>query len=188
VKALSFSLFSAVLAVGLVACGGPQNPGVEVARPFFQLPEDSGERSAWMAYGMKRRLWIDGTFHEKFPEEKSYRYTFDEELDARATVAEIWAELRDKDHVTSQYFAELDRVRTAGYMREYVWHCLPHDAWSAPLGLRSREFAQWLSANLPDHVAITPVAVRPAADGVHVIIGLPAHPPQRCAVTGDTPG
>jgi hypothetical protein len=177
----------AVAAIGVGACAG-HGPAVEVAPTFFELQEKSGQREAWLAYAMKRRLWIDGTFHERYPRETVYRYTFEEELDAREAASSVWAEMRDGNRLSDRYFEELDRVRSAGYLPEYVWYCLPREHWETPRGLRTREFAQWLNANLPEHVVITGASLSRAADGLHMVVGVAAHPPRRCVAPAEIQG
>ncbi|HEY1266733.1 MAG TPA: hypothetical protein VGH16_05715 [Candidatus Binatia bacterium] len=81
---------------------------------------------------------------------------FEEEVAARDTAGQIYVELRQKERdLNVAYFNDLERVRAAGFMREYVWMYLNRGAWSDPGGLRLAEFDQWRRANLAGHRAVT---------------------------------
>src|ERR1043165_2967614 len=51
--------------------------------------DDKDGRSAWIGYDMNRIAWQESTFKEKFPKEKSYRHTMQEEVDGLNMVIEI---------------------------------------------------------------------------------------------------
>ena len=106
--------------------------------------------------------------------------TFEEELDARESAAKIWGELSDKEHLTDPYFADLQKVGSAGFLREYVWYCVPHPPWKQAAGLRQEAFAQWLSERLPDHRVETWVSTFPAKSGGRVVLGVQPHQPTTC--------
>jgi hypothetical protein len=169
----------------MIGCGGRQGPEIEVAHQFLSVPASSGKMAAWLAYAMVRRQWIDFKFQDRFPQAHTYRYTFDEELDARDSTAAVWTEMREKEQLSDRYLGELSLVHTAGFMPEYVWHCVPHGPWRAPAGLRSAEFTRWLSERLPDHHVETWVAVLRGSDGRRVVVGIAPHKPERCAVLAD---
>ena len=83
--------------------------------------------------------------------------TFDEEVWARDGVARTYVDLRQNDpELNVDYFDDLARVRSAGFVREYVWVILNEGRWSAkPSDLRTKEFEEWRRVHLVDHRAVT---------------------------------
>jgi hypothetical protein len=153
---------------------------LELDKPAMAFPKGSGQLEGWMGYALARRTWIDVKFRQSFPQEPRYKYTFDEELYARGSAADMWTELSTKQRYSDRYFNELIQVHRAGFMREYVWFCVPHPSWSAPNGLRVDAFFGWMSAHLPEHQVETRVAVVHSPKLEHVIIGSNAHEAQKC--------
>jgi len=182
----------AILTLACAACAtssAQRRPGVEVAGSFADDARGSKTLPAWLLYAMKRRVYIDITFYERAPKGSAYRYTFEEELDARDGLAGLWAEMRAKESVSDSYLDEVSQVQRAGFMKEYVWHCVPHPAWAAPPGLRSAEFSTWLAEKLPQHRVETWVKTLPSSEGTRVLIGVSAHAPTACSapVPGGAP-
>lgn len=181
-------LCCAILALISTACATPSHsrrrpgPGLEVAASFTEDARGAKTLPAWLLYAMKRRVYIDVTFYERAPKDSAYRYTFEEELDARDGLAGVWAEMRAKQSLTDPYLDEIAQVYTAGFLKEYVWHCVPHSAWTEPRGLRSTEFSAWLSEKLPQHRVETWVKTLPSSEGVRILVGTPAHEPTACAL------
>ncbi len=157
---------------------------IEVEKVALAFPKTSGRFNGWLGYALARRIWIDSKFHKRFTNESRYQYTYDEELDARESASKIWSELAAKEHFDDRYFADLGRIEDAGFMREYVWFCVPHPAWIKPAGLKDANFAAWLSSNLPSHVVETWVSAMPLPRPQHVVLGLEAHRPMRCQAPG----
>jgi hypothetical protein len=153
---------------------------VDIEKPFVAFSKASGRSVGWLAYALTRRIWIDGKFHERRPSEPTYRATFDEELEARDAAAGAWSEQKVK--LTDPYFTDLEAVRAAGFLREYVWFCVPHPSWERPSNLRMSEFSVWLSKDLPNHKVETWVSVVHQPDGEHVVAGVEAHPPRACVI------
>ena len=115
------------------------------------LPDDIG--AAWLGYLMERQIYI-----REHPDQ--YKLTpgiviptFDEEVGARQTMAQIWKELREKDQSRrDRYLDELVPVHEADFMREYVWTYLRQQSWTKqPKDLRLKEFSQWRPLHLPGH-------------------------------------
>jgi hypothetical protein len=79
--------------------------------------------------------------------------TFDEEVEGRKTMAQIWKELKEKDQSrTDKYLDELLPVHEADFMREYVWTYLKQQSWSKqPKDLRLKEFSVWQQLHLKGH-------------------------------------
>jgi hypothetical protein len=109
--------------------------------------------AAWLGYLMERQIYI---------REHSDQYklapgivipTFDEEVDARRTLAQIWKELKEKDQGRKdKYLDELVPVHKADFMREYVWTYLRQQSWSGqPKDLRLNEFSRWQQLHLQGH-------------------------------------
>ena len=155
---------------------------LELDKPAMAFPKGSGQMEGWMGYALARRTWIDVKFRQRFPQEARYKYTFDEELYARGSAADMWTELNAKKRLSDRYFNELGQVHRAGFMREYVWFCVPHPSWSTPTGLRADAFSEWMSSHLPEHQVETRVAVVHSPKFEHVIIGSDAHQAQKCGL------
>lgn len=181
-----------VIVGGVMACASQQDPArntsaggsarmmIEIAKPALDFPKSSGRMPAWLGYAIARRLWVDVRFHQKFPGETTYRYSFEEELEARQIAAKSWAGFNAQKRFTDRYFGDLHQIDDAGFLREYVWYCVPHPAWRQPTDLRQAAFSAWMSGHLPEHQVETWVAVVPAGVGQRVILGLEPHRPVRC--------
>ena len=109
--------------------------------------------AAWLGYLMERQVYI---------REHTDQYklipgivipTFDEEVEGRKTMAQIWKELKEKDQSrTDKYLDELLPVHEADFMREYVWTYLKQQSWSKqPKDLRLKEFSVWQQLHLKGH-------------------------------------
>jgi hypothetical protein len=187
-----------VIACGVMACASQQEPArkaatgsspalmnvgghrIEIEKPAFAFSKSSGRLNGWLGYALVRRVWVDIKFRQQFPGETAYRYSFEEELDAREGASKIWSELKSKDHFIDPYFDDLHQIDDAGFFREYVWYCVPHPDWSQPTGLQQSAFSQWMSAHLPEHQVETWVAVVPGSAGQRVILGVQPHRPVKC--------
>jgi hypothetical protein len=156
---------------------------VDIEKPFVAFSKASGKSQGWLAYALMRRIWIDKKFHERHPSKPTYEATFDEELEARDAAVGTWSEQKVKG--TDPYFTELERVRDAGFLREYVWFCVPHQPWDRPSNLRTSGFSMWLSKELPHHQVETWVTVVNQPDGQHVVAGQEAHPARKCTIRPD---
>jgi hypothetical protein len=143
--------------------------------------ERDGRAPAWLAYGLARRLWIDSKFFETHPDESVYRYTFEEEVYARETLAKVWYGLHEKEGVSDYYLSQLANAERSGFIREYVWACLSYRGWEKPPDLRQREFSSWFAVEIPDHRAETRASVQQRGDKIVVSVGPSAHAPVPCA-------
>jgi len=125
--------------------------------------QDESVGAAWMAYGLKRVLWLKGDFVKNFPKEKEYRYTFQEEVDARGTLAQVWIELQQADPSRKdKYLDELALVHKNNFMKEYVAVYLKRPGWKIDNSLKLDDFKKWAKANIPGHKALTLADVKPA--------------------------
>jgi hypothetical protein len=79
--------------------------------------------------------------------------SFAEEVEGRKTMAQIWKELKEKNHsCKDKYLDALIPVHEANFMREYVWTYLNRESWSSqPMDLRLKEFSQWQQLHLKEH-------------------------------------
>ena len=119
--------------------------------------------AAWMAYGLQRVLWLKGDFAKNFPNEKEYRYTFQEEVDARGTLAQVWTELKETDPTRKdKYLDELALVHKNNLMKEYVAVYLEAPEWKIDKDLKTADFKKWAKENIPGHKAVTLADVKPA--------------------------
>ena len=113
--------------------------------------------AAWLGYLMQRQIYIRELADQ-------YRFApgvvmpqFDEEVEGRKTMAQIWKELKQADRSRSnKYLNELVPVHEADFMREYVWTYLKQPTWSKePENLRLKEFSVWQRKHLKGHQAET---------------------------------
>jgi tetratricopeptide (TPR) repeat protein len=86
-----------------------------------KLKNEDGS-SAWTLYGLKRAIWINKKFQEKYPQEKEYRHSLDEEFDALSGVASQVKSLVESKKVTqlSPSLADLIRISDAGLLEPYI--------------------------------------------------------------------
>ncbi len=115
------------------------------------LPDDIG--AAWLGYLMERQIYIRDHPDQYKLIPGIITPTFDEEVEARKTMAQIWKELKEKDKSRKdRYLDQLVPVHEADFMREYVWTFLRQQSWSKqPKDLRLKEFSQWRQRHLPGH-------------------------------------
>jgi hypothetical protein len=128
-----------------------------------------------------RRLWIDSKFFEAHPDESEYRYTFDEEVYARETLAKVWYGLHKKEGVSDYYLSQLAMAERSGFIREYVWACLSYRGWEKPSDLRERDFSSWFAVEIPGHLAETRASVQQRGEKIVVSVGSSTHTPVSCA-------
>jgi hypothetical protein len=109
--------------------------------------------AAWLGYLMERQIFIREHADQYQLTTDIVIPTFDEEVEARKTMAQIWKELKEKDQSRKdKYLDDLVPVHEADFMREYVWTYLKQQNWSRqPKDLRLKEFSQWQQLHLKDH-------------------------------------
>jgi len=59
--------------------------------------DDKGGGAAWIMYSMERALWHGEKFAKEFPQEKLYRHTLKEEVDALSVTASVYQETAAAD-------------------------------------------------------------------------------------------
>jgi len=79
-------------------------------------------RQHWMLYEMSRQAWKLATFKEKFPSEKEYRHTLQEEAESLELVAQLVAEdvKQKKIKKLDPSLASLLKLREAGLIEAFV--------------------------------------------------------------------
>jgi len=119
------------------------------------LPDDIG--AAWLGYLMERQIYIREHADQYKLTTGIVIPTFDEEVEARRTMAQIWKELKEKDQSRKdRYLDQLILVHEADFMREYVWIYLKQRSWSRqPEDLRLKKFSAWQRLHLQGHQAET---------------------------------
>ncbi|HTX23622.1 MAG TPA: hypothetical protein VMD03_03110 [Steroidobacteraceae bacterium] len=125
------------------------------------------ERELWTMYLYTRAAAAAVAMeHERLPVGE-HAASFDEEFRARLLALSLYRQLRRSQPApASRYFEDLDRIATAGYLREYVWRYLRSASWTrAPDGLALARFDAWRATHLRHHVPVTHgrIALRLAA-------------------------
>lgn len=143
-----------------VATARPRTPAPQKQLTITVLWDDamtSRESGLWIGYLFARMEFVsrNGGRYNRVP--GVITPIFDEEVFARGEAAKMYRELRSKGSGTdSAYFNDLEKVDSAGFMREYVWQYLHRDAWgAAPEALRSSDFERWARSNLGQHAVET---------------------------------
>ena len=118
-------------------------------------PEE--ERPLWVTYLYARAAHAVQELGEQPPVPGERVASFEEEVRARLVAVNVYRSLRrQNDGPASEYFSDLDRVESAGFLREYVWRYLHQRSWTAePDGLALEAFDAWRAVHLVDHIAVT---------------------------------
>ena len=112
--------------------------------------------AAWTCYGGTKALARLKENVESNAEVQGYASSFDEECYARDAMAEYWAVQPAETRGVDAYLQLLVSVRSACFIREYVWCFLRQDSWPQPAGLSLDAFAAWCLENgLSQHKPIT---------------------------------
>lgn len=82
--------------------------------------KDGGE--AWMMYSMERSLWKNEKFAKEFPEEKTYRHTLKEEVDALSVVVTVFNENQKRKKIKNPdpSLVMLAQLQSEGMLEPYV--------------------------------------------------------------------
>jgi hypothetical protein len=151
------------LAIGIILCLALAVPtafaGTETMGYVYDLDLSLPDyvNAAWLGYLMQRQIYIGEHMDQYTFTPGIIIPTFDEEVEGRKTLAQIWKELRQKEPSRSnKYLNELVPVHEADFMREYVWQYLKQPSWSQePVNLRLKEFSVWQRKHLKRHRAET---------------------------------
>jgi len=148
------------------AAGSPTH-AVRYVVILFDPETPPNERRLWTIY-LYTRAALAASESDAGPLPLGIRApSFEGEVRARRVAVGLFRQLdRDDADFGSRYFDDLDRVESAGYMREYVWRYLKQPSWTAtPPELHLGEFDAWRTVHLRYHVPVTHghIAVRLAA-------------------------
>jgi hypothetical protein len=148
------ALLGATTTVAFAAAPEPEKVSVEIVwDPATPPPEGR----IWMTYLFTRAAFAAREPAKGTGENRESEPTFEEEVRARKMAVSTFRELRHEDgKLASTYFSDVDRVETAGFLREYVWRYLRRDSWNqVPLGLDLTGFDEWRQTELARHVPVT---------------------------------
>ena len=84
---------------------------------------------AWLMYSIERTLWKNDKFAKEYPNEKSYRHSLKEEVDALSLVATVFAENKQKKKikVPDPSLVMVSRFKEEGLLEPYVLLMRPDD-------------------------------------------------------------
>jgi len=158
-----------VSAAALEAAGSGKHAATRYVAILFDPETPSNERQLWTIY-LYTRAALAASESDAGPLPLGIRApSFEGEVRARRVAVGLFRQLeRDDPEFGSRYFDDLDRIESAGFMREYVWRYLKQPSWSAaPQGLQLTQFDAWRAVHLRYHVPVThgSIAVRLAATG-----------------------
>ena len=146
---------ASVVAQARARAAAADDPSMKLA--ILWDPETPEEESKiWLAY-----LFARGAFAanetDGGPAVGERESTFEEEVRGRTIALTTFRALkRERAQLASAYFNDIDRVETAGFLREYVWSYLRHASWSAtPADLDVSGFDAWRAEHLADHKPVT---------------------------------
>jgi hypothetical protein len=127
-----------------------------VAIQFDPNVPDKRRAAIWLGYLLARATYRDE--HKlPMPESGVLLPTFDEEVYARTTAAQIYQEVKDKDKsLRDTYWETLTQIKSKGFMNAYVWTYLHQANWPAsqqPKNLPA--FQAWSRSHLKNHRAMT---------------------------------
>jgi hypothetical protein len=118
-----------------------------------ETPEE--ESKIWLAYLFARAAFAANETAGG-PAVGERESTFEEEVRGRTIALTTFRALkRERAQLASAYFNDIDRVESAGFLREYVWTYLRHASWSKPEGLDVSGFDTWSAEHLANHKAVT---------------------------------
>jgi hypothetical protein len=138
-------------AVWLPPSGLAKEPGVAI-----QFDPNTPNAPIWLGYLMARAAYrIEHKL--PLPESGSIFSTFEEEIQARTSAAQIYQELKEKDKgLHDSYWETLSPIKSKGFMNAYVWTYLRQASWpesQQPKNLSA--FQAWSRSHLKNHKAIT---------------------------------
>jgi hypothetical protein len=124
---------------------------------------DAGLRTSPAAYGAWT-VYCDSIqqdmerFYQSSPDGR-YETSFDVEYAARVSLIDAYVERwRAGDHEpgpSDAYLQELRAIRSAGYLRQYVFFELDPGDWIAPHDLEENDYFSWMKDHHPDHTPRT---------------------------------
>ena len=148
----SFSLAALLLALPRVDAAAAGNDlGIQIV--LDPSLKDQKDAPVWLAYALGRANYIQS--HPDLYRHAKGRIAprFEEELKGRTDAVQVYVELKEQDKsLRSPYFEDLEKVRTAGFLKEYVWSYFNPGPWEdAPPPERLAAFKSWMAGNLQGH-------------------------------------
>lgn len=125
-----------VVLIGISSASQDEPPGQRFKRELYRviLDRDIMDRpalvSVWQKYGEIKAKWRSELFNKEFPNDSKYRYTFKEELDCRAFLAEQWTIIKkQKKRFTDRYLDNLVAAKNSRYFKEYIYSNFRKGSW-----------------------------------------------------------
>lgn len=141
-------LHALLLTAVLLPIGGQaKEPGIAI-----QFDPATPNATIWLGYLMARAAY---RAEHKLPTPESgvIFSTFDEEVGARTSAAQIYQELKEQEKgLHDGYWETLSQIKAKGFMNAYVWTYLRQERWPAeeqPKNLSA--FQAWSRSHLKDH-------------------------------------
>ncbi len=129
-------LFAFVTLMSITAASQDDSRNQRLKRELYRVVVDKSitDRPAlvttWQKYGELKAKWRTELFYAEFPKEKKYRYTFKEELECRAFLADQWSIIRKQNvRFTDKYLDNLVKAKNSRYFREYVYSNFRKGSW-----------------------------------------------------------
>lgn len=133
---LAFALCVSVILISISSASQNEAQAQRFKRELYRviLDRDITDRPAlvttWQKYGEMKAKWRSELFYAEFPSESKYRYTFKEELECRAFLAEQWSIIRKQNsRFTDSYLDNLVKVKDSRYFREYIYSHFRKGSW-----------------------------------------------------------
>lgn len=75
---------------------------------------------AWIAYSATREIWKKEKFAKTFPNERTYRHSLEEEVDALRSVVKMANELKGKNAKLNEQFVVLGKLDSEGLLESFI--------------------------------------------------------------------
>ena len=111
-------------------------------------------REGWLVYAS----YIRGNMEEFYRDNPDGEYIipFDVEIRARNFMLFFYAQAkRDNDNIHDDYLENLIKIRGANFFNEYVFICFNQPTWIYDENFQIEKFAEWMRANIPEHIPLT---------------------------------
>jgi hypothetical protein len=133
---IAVALSVSVILISISSASQDEAQGQRFKRELYRviLDRDIMDRPAlvtvWQKYGEMKAKWRSELFYAEFPSESKYRYTFKEELECRAFLAEQWSIIRkQKSRFTDRYLDNLVTVKDSRYFKEHIYSHFKKGSW-----------------------------------------------------------
>ena len=147
-------LTPALVLILLAACSGEVyvRDGVTDGDTFYlaerALSDDDPAYQSWVTYSLARstcQLEIGG-------DNPARQNSYDCEVSSRHLLLDTWQEKQLGDPaIRDDYLDDLNAVRQAGFLDEYVARHFRRNGWELPDDLQMSSYRRWMRSNLPYH-------------------------------------